>query len=300
MQCQFRGSYVALPTPFDGDGVDFPALERLIAFHLHHNSDGLVSVGTTGEGATLTDYERRSVIEFTVAKARSHIPVLAGVGTNNTAQSIELVRFAADVGASGALAVTPYYNRPTQRGLLAHYAALSQASPIPIVLYNVPSRTGCDLKPATVAEIRRNCPNAVAIKEASGSIGRAREIQDSSDIALIAGEDGLIAEFLALGAAGVIGVVANVAPREVAELCRVARPGGDAVRTAELVAYLQPLVRDLFLESNPAPVKSALAAMGLCNPTLRLPLVELELSNRERLAMTLSEAGLLPNPSRPH
>jgi len=297
MRCEFRGSYVALPTPFDGENVDFPALERLIHFHLHHGTNGLVSVGTTGEGATLTDYERRSVIEFTIAKASTRVPVIAGVGTNNTAQSVELSRFAANVGASGALAVTPYYNKPTQRGLIAHFETLAQASPIPVVLYNVPSRTGCDLKPASVAEIRARCPNAVAIKEASGSIGRAREIQDASDIALIAGEDALIAEFMALGAAGVIGVVANVAPREVAELCRVARPGGDAVRTAELVAYLQPLVRDLFIESNPAPVKAALAAMGLCEAKLRLPLVELEPANLERLRVTLSEAGLLTRAS---
>jgi 4-hydroxy-tetrahydrodipicolinate synthase len=293
MKCEFKGSYVALPTPFTRGEVDYPALEKLIDFHVHRGSDGLVSVGTTGEGATLSDYERRSVIEFTILKARKRLPVIAGVGTNNTAQSAELCRFAAEVGASGVLAVTPYYNKPTQRGLVAHYAALAEASPIPIVLYNVPSRTGCDLKPATVAQVRAAHSNVVAIKEASNSLGRAREIQDLSDIALIAGEDGLIAEFMALGAVGVIGVVANIAPREVAELCRVARPGGDPMRTAELVAWLQPLVRDLFIETNPAPVKAALAAMELCSAELRLPLVPLERDNLERLHSSLSEAGLL-------
>jgi 4-hydroxy-tetrahydrodipicolinate synthase len=293
MQCEFKGSYVALPTPFTGGEVDYPALEKLIDFHVHRGSDGLVSVGTTGEGATLSDYERRSVIEFTIVKARKRLPVIAGVGTNNTAQSAELCRFAAAVGASGVLAVTPYYNKPTQRGLVAHYGALGEASPIPIVLYNVPSRTGCDMKPATVAEVRAAHPNVVAIKEASNSIGRAREIADSSDIALIAGEDGLIADFMALGAVGVIGVVANVAPREVAELCRVARPGGDPIRSAELEAWLQPLVRDLFIETNPAPVKAALAAMKLCSAELRLPLVGLERENLEQLNATLNEAGLL-------
>lgn len=293
MKCAFQGSFVALPTPFAHGDVDYDALERLIEFHQHHGSDGLVSVGTTGEGATLSDYERRSVIEFTIHKAGKRLPVIAGVGTNNTAQSVELCRFAAEAGASGVLAVTPYYNKPTQRGLIAHYAALAEASPLPIVLYNVPGRTGCDLKPATVAQLRAEHPSIVAIKEASNSLGRAREIQALCDIALIAGEDALIAEFMALGAVGVIGVVANIAPREVAELCRVARPVGDAVRTAELDAWLQPLVRDLFIETNPAPLKAALAAMKLCSAELRLPLVELEPDNRSRLLASLSEAGLL-------
>lgn len=293
MKHALAGSFVALPTPFAGDTLDTAALERLIEFHVREGSDGLVAVGTTGEGATLSDYERRSVIELCVERARGRLPVIAGVGTNNTAQSRELCRFAASVGASAVLAVTPYYNRPTQRGLLAHFGALAEASELGIVLYNVPARTGCDLKPATVAEIRAAHPNVVAIKEASNSLQRARELRETSDIALIAGEDGLIAEFMGLGAIGVIGVVANIAPRAVAELCRVARPGGDAVRTAELVAYLQPLVRDLFIETNPAPVKAALALMELCPAQVRLPLVELEPANHARLHASLSEAGLL-------
>ncbi len=293
MKCSFQGSYVALPTPFNAGQIDYDALGRLIEFHVRSGSDGLVSVGTTGEGATLSEFERRSVIEFTLERAGRRLPVIAGVGTNNTAQSVELCRFAAEGGASGVLAVTPYYNKPTQRGLAAHYAALAEASELPIVLYNVPSRTGCDLKPATVAQIRAAHPTVVAIKEASNSMARARELRESSDIALIAGEDGLIAEFMGLGAVGVIGVVANIAPREVAELCRVARPGGDAVRTAELVAFLQPLVRDLFIETNPAPVKAALALMGLCGAELRLPLVGLEPESHDRLRISLHEAGLL-------
>ncbi len=293
MKCSFHGSFVALPTPFANESIDYEALGRLIEFHVRSGSDGLVSVGTTGEGATLSEFERRSVIEFTLERADGRLPVIAGVGTNNTAQSVELCRFAQELGASGVLAVTPYYNKPTQRGLAAHYAALAEASALPIVLYNVPSRTGCDLKPATVAQIRAAHPSVVAIKEASNSISRARELREQSDIALIAGEDGLIAEFMGLGAVGVIGVVANIAPREVAELCRVARPGGDAVRTAELAAFLQPLVRDMFIETNPAPVKAALALMGLCRADLRLPLVELEPENLDRLRVSLHEAGLL-------
>jgi 4-hydroxy-tetrahydrodipicolinate synthase len=293
MKCPFSGSYVALPTPFRGDEVDLESFRALIDFHVERQSDGLVAVGTSGEAATLSDYERRSVIEAAVEHSAGRLPVIAGVGTNSTRVTLELARFAEKAGADGALAVTPYYNKPTPRGLLGHYGALAEACALPIVLYNVPSRTGCDLKPATVAELRRRHENVVAIKEASNSVGRARELLASSDIALIAGEDGLIAEFMSLGAAGVIGVVANIAPREVAELCRVARPGGDAARTAELVAWLSPLVRDLFIESNPIPMKAALAAMGLCSEEVRLPLATLEDASRERLLATLHEAGLV-------
>lgn len=293
MKCPFSGSYVALPTPFRGDAVDLESFRALIDFHVERRSDGLVAVGTSGEAATLSDYERRSVIEAAVEHSAGRLPVIAGVGTNSTRVTLELARFAEKAGADGALAVTPYYNKPTPKGLLGHYGALAEACALPIVLYNVPSRTGCDLKPATVAELRRRHANVVAIKEASNSVGRARELLAISDIALIAGEDGLIAEFMSLGAAGVIGVVANIAPSEVAELCRVARPGGDAARTAELVAWLSPLVRDLFIESNPIPMKAALAAMGLCSEEVRLPLATLEDASRERLLATLHEAGLV-------
>jgi 4-hydroxy-tetrahydrodipicolinate synthase len=293
MDCPFQGSYVALPTPFRGGEIDFDGLGALIDWHVEQGSDGFVAVGTTGEGATLTEYERRSVIEFVVERSAGRKPVIAGIGTNNTAQSVELARFAERARADGTLVVTPYYNRPTQKGLVAHFAAVADASPLPLVLYNVPSRTGCDLKAQTAAEVRRLRANVVAVKEASGSVGRAKEIRSLSDIALIAGEDALIAEFMALGAAGVIGVVANVAPRAVAELCRVARPGGDARRTAELADRLAPLVRDLFIETNPAPVKAALAAMKRISDEVRLPLVRLEPDNHERLLATLREAALV-------
>jgi 4-hydroxy-tetrahydrodipicolinate synthase len=293
MKCSFHGSYVALPTPFKGDKIDFDALARLIEFHVG-KSDGLVVAGTSGEAATLSDFERRSAIEFVVERTARRMPVIAGTGTNDTRVSIESTRFAAKVGADGVLAVTPYYNKPSPNGLLAHYGALAQASELPVVLYNVPSRTGCDLKTATVAQLRARHPNIVAIKEASGSIGRAKELRGATDIALIAGEDSLISEFMALGAVGVIGVVANVAPAQVAELCRVARPGGDAKRTAELSDFLAPLVRDLFIESNPVPMKAALAAMKLCNADVRLPLAALEPQHQETLIATLHEAGLVP------
>lgn len=293
MKCPFQGSLVALPTPFRQGELDLPALHHLIEWHIEKKSDGLVVAGTSGEAATLSDYERRSLIHATVESARRRIPVIAGIGTNNTRQSVDFARFAADAHADGLLAVAPYYNKPTPRGLVAHYGAIAESTGLPLILYNVPSRTCTDLKPETIAECRSRFPTVVAVKEASGSMGRARQIKESSDIALIAGEDALIAEFMALGAVGVIGVVANIAPTQVAELCRVARAGGDVVRSAELVAWLQPLVRDLFIETSPTPMKAALAAMKLCSAEVRLPLVALEESSRLQLMASLFEAGLI-------
>ncbi|MCE9593827.1 MAG: 4-hydroxy-tetrahydrodipicolinate synthase [Planctomycetes bacterium] len=292
MSTPFTGSYVALPTPFRDGEVDFDALDRIVEFHVG-KSDGLVACGTSGESATLSEFERRSVIEAVIERADGRLPVLAGVGTNATRSTIELAGFAQAAGADGLLVVTPYYNKPTQRGLVAHFGELAEAVELPIVLYNVPSRTGVDLRPETVAEIRAAHPNVVAIKEACGSVGRAKEIAAQSDIALLAGEDSLIADFMALGGVGVIGVVSNVVPRQVAELCRVARAGGDAMRTAELVHFLSPLCRDLFIETNPVPLKTALAAMKLCTLEVRLPLVALEPENRDRLLGTLREANLV-------
>lgn len=293
MKCPFHGSLVALPTPFRQGELDLPALHHLIEWHIERKSDGLVVAGTSGEAATLSDYERRSLIHAAVESARRRIPVIAGIGTNNTRQSVDFAGFAADAHADGLLAVAPYYNKPTPRGLLAHYGAIAEATSLPLILYNVPSRTCTDLKPETIAECRSRFPTVVAVKEASGSMGRARQIKDSSDIALIAGEDALIAEFMALGAVGVIGVVANIAPQQVAELCRVAQPGGDPVRTAQLVAWLQPLVRDLFIETSPTPMKTALAAMKLCSAEVRLPLVAMEEHHREQLMASLHEAALV-------
>lgn len=293
MKCPFRGSYVALPTPFTDGNLDAKALAELVEFHAAQGTDGLVVAGTSGEAATLSDYERRSVTELVLELSHGLLPVLVGTGTNDTRRSIEHTLFAQECGADGVLCVTPYYNKPTQRGLALHYEAIAEATDLPVVLYNVPSRTGCDLKPETVAALRRARENIVAIKEATGSMERARQIAAESDIALIAGEDALIAEFMALGAVGVIGVVANIAPREVAELCRAAAPGGDPERSAELTRWLAPLVRDLFIETNPVPMKTALAALGLCRDEVRLPLAPLEESNRERLMVTLSESGLL-------
>jgi len=300
MNCPFRGSFAALPTPFAGPGaerVDHAALAALVDFHVERGSDGVVVAGTTGEAATLSDQERQSAVETVVARAGGRVPVLAGVGTSATATTVQRARAAKEAGVDGLLVVTPPYVRAQARGLLGHFGAVADAVDLPLVLYNVPGRTGCDLDAATAAELRRRHGNVVGIKEAGGTVGRARELLARSDLAVFAGEDALIAEYCALGAAGVIGVVANLVPAEVAELCRCAAPGGDARRAAELEAVLHPLVRHLFLETNPAPLKAALAALGrLPDGALRLPLVEVTAETRGRLVAALHEGGLLARP----
>ena len=287
-----RGSLVALPTPFADGELDLDTLGELIDLHVERGTDGLVVNGTTGEAATLTDYERRTAVDFVLERSAGRLPVVVGTGTNATRASIEHTRAAAEAGADAALVVTPYYNRPTQAGLVAHYLALAEAATLPIVLYNVPARTGCDLLPDTVAEIGQRAPNVVAIKEASGSVERGRELIEDSGIAVLAGEDHLIAPLVALGAVGVVGVVANVVPEVVAELCRAAAPGGDAARADELSGRLAPLIRALFVESSPVPVKTALAAMGHGTGEVRLPLVPLAERSRETVLAALDELGL--------
>lgn len=293
MKCPFRGSLVALATPFRGGELDRTALEGLVDFHVDNGTDGLVVIGTTGEAPTLSSFERRTVVETVVERAAGRLPVVAGVGTNSTSASVENTRFATEAGVDGVMAVVPYYNRPSPRGLEQHFSAIADATSLPVVLYNVPARTGCDLKPCTVALLRERHANVVAIKEASRSLGRMKELASASDAAVLCGEDPLIAEFLGLGAVGAVNVTGNVAPKQVAELCRVAAPGGDPMRTAELSAWLDPLTQALFIESSPVPTKAALAELGLCTDEVRLPLAALEQENRMLLLAAVREAGLV-------
>jgi 4-hydroxy-tetrahydrodipicolinate synthase len=288
-----RGSLVALPTPFRADELDLETLGTLVDWHVEAGSDGLVAIGTSGEAATLTDFERRTVVDFVLERCAGRLPVVVGTGCNATRVTIEHTRAAAEAGADAALVVTPYYNKPTQAGLEAHYAAVAEASTVPLVLYNVPTRTGCDLLPETAAAIGRRSPNVVAIKEAGGSLERGRELIETSGLAVLSGEDHLIGPLMAAGAAGAVGVVANLAPREVAELCRVAAAGGNAARASELEAWLAPLVRACFVESNPAPMKAALAALGHGSGEVRLPLAPLSEASREAVVAALDGAGLL-------
>lgn len=289
-RCRLQGSFVALPTPFRGGEIDLGALERLVEWHVARKSDGLVIAGTTGESATLTDQERCALFDAAVGITRGRLPLIAGVGTNATRQSVELARHATVAGYQGLLAVTPYYNRPGHRGLVLHYAAIAEASPLPLVLYNVPSRTGLDLQPETVLEVASRFPHVVAVKEALPSLERVKRLVAETPAAVICGDDASVADFIALGAVGVIGVVNNVAPSETAELVRAAVPkSGRSNRAAELVEFLAPLCRDLFLESNPVPVKAALAMMGLCGDEVRLPLAPLSAESRTKLEKTLRE-----------
>lgn len=293
MEITIEGSYVALPTPFRNERVDMDAFSELVDEHVAAGTDGIVVCGTTGEASTLSEYERRSLIHAAVDFARGRLPVMAGVGTNCTRSTVEMTRFATSCGADAVLVVTPYYNRPSPRGMLLHYGAIAEATTIPVVLYNVPSRTGVDLEPAVIAEIASRFPTVVAIKEATPRIERVREILATSRLAVLCGEDSHLLEFAAAGAVGAISVIANLLPAEVAELLRVARPGGDAARARELAARIAPLSRALFVESNPVPLKAALAALGRCQAEVRAPLAPLEPRSKAVVDEALRAAGLL-------
>lgn len=292
MKGAFRGSLVALPTPFRSGQVDFPALRRLIDFQLANGTDGLVVAGSTGEGVALSARERLAVIEFCAGAVSGRVPVIAGVGASGTPLALELAVGAERAGASALLVSTPAYNKPPQRGLQAHFGAVAGASALPVVLYNIPSRTGVDLLPPTVRAIAREHLNVVAIKEAGTSLDRVRELVNGASLDVLVGEDAWIADGLQLGAVGVIGVVANVAPRLVATLVHdlLAKK---LERAPELVERLAPLTGALFHETNPAPLKAALARLGLCEDELRLPLVPIEPATRERLRLAMEHAGLL-------
>jgi 4-hydroxy-tetrahydrodipicolinate synthase len=287
----FHGSLVALPTFFRDGELDLDTLGRAIDWHADEQSAGLVVLGTTGEAATQSDAERAEVLEFALERAAGRLPVIAGTGSNCTRRTLEHTRAAEAAGADGALVVTPYYNRPTQAGLIAHYRAVAEATALPIALYNVPARTGCDLLPATVAAIAAACPNVVAIKEASGSPERAIELLEEGALALLIGEDALLGELARRGAAGAISVLANVVPASVAELLREAAPGGNAARAHELEERLAPLTRALFIETNPAPVKAALEMLGYGTGEVRLPLVPLSEAGRRHLAAALRDSS---------
>ena len=288
------GSIVALVTPMTIDGsIDWAALDRLVDWHVQQGSQGIVAVGTTGESATLEVDEHCQVIERIVARAGGRIAVLAGTGANATREALQLTRSAAAAGADACLLVTPYYNKPTQEGLYQHYRTIAEAVEIPQILYNVPSRTACDLLPETVLRLAE-MPNLAGIKEATGDTRRAAEIIGScgTDFALYSGDDPTCAETMLLGGRGVISVTANAAPAAMAELCAAAL-AGDAQRTRTLNGRLADLHRALFLESNPIPVKWALAEMGLIASGLRLPLTPLSSAHHGALHRALRKAGAL-------
>jgi len=289
----FHGSMVALVTPMHADeSLDSEGLERLIEFHIEQGSDAIVVVGTTGESPTLDEKEHCRVIRQAVDFAKGRIPVIAGTGSNATHEAIDLTRCAMEGGADACLLVAPYYNKPTQEGLYLHHKKVAEAVPIPQILYNVPGRTACDMLPETVARLAE-IPNIVGIKEATGNLGRGREILErcGDRIDLYSGDDATAMELMLLGAKGVISVTANAAPRAMHELCAAAMAGDRAAATA-INERLAGLHETLFVEANPIPVKWVLYEMGLIPSGIRLPLTLLSERYHDTLRQAMKQAGI--------
>ncbi|MEW6160797.1 MAG: 4-hydroxy-tetrahydrodipicolinate synthase [Verrucomicrobiota bacterium] len=290
----FTGTYTAIVTPFKNDKVDEPALARLVAMQIKAGVDGIVPVGTTGESPTLDYDEHIRVIELAVEFARGKIKVLAGTGANSTSEAIYLTKAAQDVGASGSLQVAPYYNKPTQEGLYLHFKTVARTTKLPIVLYSIPGRCGVEIGVETVRRLASDCKNIVGIKEAGGNADRVSQLRQvlPENFTILSGDDSLTLPFMSVGAQGVISVASNVAPKEVAQMVRAfaQKKPGVALKWHH---RLFPLFKDLFIETNPIPVKAALAMMGMIEEQYRLPLVPMSAKNREMLRKTLQALGLL-------
>ena len=291
---KLTGCGTAIVTPFQADeSIDEAALRRLIEHQIEGGVDFIVACGTTGESVTLSESEQTRIVALTVEAVAGRVPVVAGAGGYNTREVIEKIRRYEALGIEAILSVTPYYNKPTQEGLYLHFEAIAEASRLPIILYNVPGRTGCNLEPATVVRLAQH-PRIVAIKEASGNISQIAELAALVDpeFAIFSGDDALILPVAALGGVGVISVASNLIPREVSELTRLSLSGQlDAAR--ELNRRLTPVFKAMFIESNPIPVKAALAMNGMIEEIYRLPMCPLGEANRRRLEVVLQEAGVL-------
>ena len=287
----FQGAYTALITPFGRDGaVDYGRLRELVEFQIAGGIDGLVPVGTTGESPTLDAEEHVEVIRVVVETAAGRVKVIAGTGANSTAEALELTARAKDLGVDGTLQVTPYYNKPTQTGLLRHFSAVADLG-LPVVLYNVPGRAGCEIAVPTVAELAKH-PHVVAVKEAAGSVDRVSRLKAACEIEVLSGDDGLTLPMMSVGACGVISVASNVAPRAVADLVHAAAAGRwDEARALHYRYYA--LFNDVFIETNPIPIKAAMEMAGLGPAVYRLPLCELAPANREKLRATLQACGVV-------
>jgi 4-hydroxy-tetrahydrodipicolinate synthase len=289
----FKGSLIALATPFDADnGVDYEALKRLIDFHVSEGSDGLVIAGTTGESATLDRSEHVELIGNAVDIVDGRLPVIAGTGSNSTAQTIKLSQEVEAYGIDAHLMVAPYYNKPMQEGIFQHFASIADAIDKPVMLYNVPGRTVTDILPETVARLAAH-PNIFGIKEATGDMERLQQIQAlvGEDFMLYSGDDFTAMEFMEKGGHGVVSVCGNVAPRLSADMCRAAL-AGESEKARELDALLQPLNKALFVESNPIPLKWALAEMGLISPGIRLPLTTYSEEHHDQMRQAIKNAGI--------
>lgn len=288
----FKGSIVAIVTPMKADGdIDYESLRQLVEWHLSNETDGIVVLGTTGESATVKSDERTQIIRQVVDQVNEKIPVIVGTGVNSTQHSIELTRQAMELGADGALLVTPYYNKPTQEGLFQHFKTVAEAVPIPQILYNVPSRTACDLLPETILRLGK-ISNIVAVKEATGDIDRVKQLLNARcEIDLLSGDDKTAMEFMLAGGKGVISVVANVVPKAFHAFCEAAT-AGDRKTAEEYNKKLMPLCSQLFAESNPIPAKWALLKMGMIPEGIRLPLTPLAQQFHTPVLNAMQTAGI--------
>ncbi|WP_456402190.1 4-hydroxy-tetrahydrodipicolinate synthase [Persephonella sp.] len=291
----FKGSIVALITPFKDGSIDKNSLKRLIDFHVKNGTDAVVIAGTTGESATLTFSEHEDLIKTAVEFADKRIPIIAGTGANATHEAIALTKSAEKAGADGSLQIVPYYNKPTQEGIYQHFKAIAEETSIPLILYNIPSRTGVDMLPETFARLYSDFPNVIGIKEATGNVARVSEMINltNPDVVILSGDDGLTIPMMAVGAKGVISVANNIIPDKVAEMCRYALDG-DFNKAREIHDYLWKLFKVLFIETNPIPVKTAAHLMGLIDDNeMRLPLYYMSKENEEKLKEVLKEYKLL-------
>jgi 4-hydroxy-tetrahydrodipicolinate synthase len=285
---------VAIVTPMTADGgLDWPAWDRLLDFHVREGTDGIVVAGTTGESPALAIEEIEELTGRAVARCRGRLKVIVGSGTHSTAGTVARTRVLSRLGVDAVMLVTPYYNKPPQEGLYRHFMAASDAAAVPVILYNVPSRTAVDLLPSTLARLARN-PQIVAVKDATGSLSRAREVLSACPpgFTLLSGDDATAVDLMSLGARGVISVSANVAPRRMREACEAA-VSGDLTKARAIDASLQPLHRDLFVEASPIPVKWAVARMGLIGNAIRLPLVELPAAHQDTVLRAMQAAGVI-------
>ena len=294
MSARFQGSFVAMVTPFRNGKVDEAKVRELVEFHTSHGTDGLIPCGTTGESPALSHDEHRRVVELVVEAAQGRIPVIAGTGSNSTAEAIDLTRHAERAGAAGTLVVNPYYNKPTQEGLYRHFRAVAESVAIPILVYNIQSRTAVNVETATLERLVRDARNVVGVKEASGSLDQMSQVVAACgpDFSVLSGDDNLTLPLLAIGGHGVISVIANIVPRETAEMVHAALDG-DWKRARELHYKLFPLARAAFLETNPIPIKEAMAMASMIEPEFRLPMCRMGDANRERLRAILKSYALV-------
>ena len=290
----FKGSIVAIVTPFSNGKFDEKKFRDLIEFQVKNGTSGIVPCGTTGESATLSFEEHERVIKVTIEQVKKRVPVIAGTGSNSTEEAIALTREAERVGADASLQVSPYYNRPTQAGLYEHFKAVANAVKIPVILYNIASRTGVNIEPETIARLASDCKNIVAVKEASGSLDQMSRVKQlcPRNFDLMSGDDSLTLPVLSIGGTGIISVAANIVPRDVADLVNEFY-NGNIKKAQELHYKLLSLTKVLFLETNPIPVKTAMGLLGMCEPDLRLPLVPISAGNSEKLKKALKDYGLL-------